>query len=117
MVVESLQYPTLHQQKAENGDTWFKSDTGKTYIYYVDADSGQWVEITSNTTGYLDIGQLNDVTIVNQVTGQAPTFDGTGWVNASPDSTLDSLTDVSTLAALDEQAITYDEANSIPPVY
>jgi hypothetical protein len=75
----------------ENGDTWFKSDTGKTYIYYEDYDNGQWVEIASNTTGYLDIGQLNDVTIVSPTTGQALTYDGSGWVNATPASTIDSL--------------------------
>jgi hypothetical protein len=96
----------------ENGDTWFKSDTGKTYIYYVDADNGQWVEIASNTTGYLDIGQLNDVTIVSPTTGQALTYDGSGWVNATPASTLDSLTDVDPSAAVDGQALIYDGANS-----
>ena len=66
---------------AENGDTWFKSDDGKTYIYYVDADGGQWVEIASNTTGYLDIGQLNDVTIVSPTNGEVLKYDGSEWVN------------------------------------
>lgn len=28
-----------------DGEVWFNSSTGKTYVYYVDADSGQWVEI------------------------------------------------------------------------
>lgn len=97
---------------AENGDTWFKSDDGKTYIYYVDADGGQWVEIASNTTGYLDIGQLNDVTIVSPTTGQALTYDGTNWVNATPASTLDSLTDVDTTGVADGQALVYDSATS-----
>ena len=98
--------------EAENGDTWFKSDDGKTYIYYVDADGGQWVEIASNTTGYLDIGQLNDVTIVSPTTGQALTYDGSGWVNATPASTLGSLTDVDTDGVADGQALVYDSANS-----
>jgi len=98
--------------EAENGDTWFKSDDGKTYIYYVDADGGQWVEIASNTTGYLDIGQLNDVSIVSPTTGQALTFNGTNWVNATPASTLDSLTDVDTAGVADGQALVYDSANS-----
>ena len=98
--------------EAENGDTWFKSDDGKTYIYYVDADGGQWVEIASNTTGYLDIGQLNDVTIVSPTTGQALTYDGSGWVNATPASTLGSLTDVDAAGVADGQALVYDSANS-----
>jgi hypothetical protein len=96
----------------ENGDTWFKSDTGKTYIYYEDYDNGQWVEIASNTTGYLDIGQLNDVSIVSPTTGQALTYDGSGWVNATPASTLGSLTDVDTAGVADGQALVYDSANS-----
>ena len=28
-----------------DGQVWFNASTGKTYVYYVDADSGQWVEI------------------------------------------------------------------------
>jgi hypothetical protein len=28
-----------------DGEVWFNSSTGKTYVYYVDADSGQWIEI------------------------------------------------------------------------
>lgn len=97
--------------EAENGDTWFKSDDGKTYIYYVDTDGGQWVEIASNTTGYLDIGQLNDVTIVSPTTGQALTYDGSGWVNATPASTLGSLTDVSDSTPADGQALVYNDSS------
>jgi hypothetical protein len=28
-----------------DGQVWFNASTGKTYVYYVDVDSGQWVEI------------------------------------------------------------------------
>tara|TARA_R100000458_G_scaffold53672_1_gene56166 strand:- start:1418 stop:2416 length:999 start_codon:yes stop_codon:yes gene_type:complete len=36
-----------------SGDTWFDSTSGRTYIYYVDTDSSQWVEATPpyNTDG------------------------------------------------------------------
>ena len=97
--------------EAENGDTWFKSDDGKTYIYYVDTDGGQWVEIASNTTGYLDIGQLNNVTIVSPTTGQAQKYDDSGWVNATPASTLGSLTDVSDSTPADGQALVYNDSS------
>ena len=97
---------------AENGDTWFKSDDGKTYIYYVDADGGQWVEIASNTTGYLDIGQLNDVTIVSPTTGQALTYDGSGWVNATLASTVDSLTDTTITTPANDESLVYDTSTS-----
>jgi len=33
-----------------NGDLWFKSDTGVLYIYYIDADGGQWVLPDANVT-------------------------------------------------------------------
>jgi hypothetical protein len=47
----------------ENGDVWFNSVSGKTYIYYEDDDSSQWVEIASQTTGFNDLDELNDVEV------------------------------------------------------
>ncbi|MET0723074.1 MAG: hypothetical protein ABWY64_19945 [Tardiphaga sp.] len=32
-----------------NGQMWFESDTGNTYIWYADADSSQWVQINVST--------------------------------------------------------------------
>ena len=32
-------------ESPEDGDVWYNSSTGRTYIYYVDTDSSQWVEI------------------------------------------------------------------------
>ena len=29
----------------EHGDLWYESDTGRTFIYYTDSDTSQWVEI------------------------------------------------------------------------
>lgn len=92
----------------ENGDVWFNSNTGKTYIFYADYDSDQWVEIASNTTGYLDLGQLNDVTIVNPTNGQALTFNGTEWVNSTPATTLDSLTDATVTSPQNGQVLKYN---------
>lgn len=94
--------------EAEGGDVWFNSNTGKTYIFYADYDSDQWVEIASNTTGYLDIAQLNDVTIVNPVNGQALTFNGTAWVNSTPATTLDSLTDATVSSPQNGQVLKYN---------
>lgn len=67
------------------GDIWFNSATGKSYIYYTDADNSQWVEITSNTMGYLDIGQLNDVSVATAADGQALLYDASSssWVPGS----------------------------------
>ena len=34
-----------------DGDTWWKSDTGQLFVYYVDGDAGQWVEIDTGEGG------------------------------------------------------------------
>ena len=34
-----------------DGDTWWKSDTGQLFVYYVDSDTGQWVEIDTGDGG------------------------------------------------------------------
>ena len=56
---------------AEAGDVWYNSTTGKTYIYYTDADGSQWVEIASTTMGFLDLDQLNDVDAPSPTNDQA----------------------------------------------
>jgi len=35
----------------ENGDMWFNSNDGKTYVYYTDGDSSQWVEVGASVSG------------------------------------------------------------------
>ena len=37
-----------------NGDGWFDTNTGKTYIYYSDGSSAQWVESGNPVIGYVD---------------------------------------------------------------
>ena len=39
----------------QNGDGWFDSSTGLLYVYYTDADSGQWVQTSSGLSGGADI--------------------------------------------------------------
>jgi hypothetical protein len=64
---------------AENGDTWFNSETGSTYIYYTDANSSQWVEIGGS-------GGSGDVTISDY----APTSPQPGdlWYDSVTGSTF-----------------------------
>ena len=33
------------------GDLWFESDTGRTFVYYVDGSSSQWVEVGAASAG------------------------------------------------------------------
>jgi hypothetical protein len=77
-----------------DGEVWLNSTDGNTYIYYSDGDSAQWIEIGGTTGNPPDLDSLNDVEITSPTTGQALTYDGTGWINSTPASTLDSLTDV-----------------------
>lgn len=65
----------------ESGDIWFRSDTGKTYIYYVDTDSSQWVEIVSNNFGNLNFSSLQDVSLSSPVNGDIAVYNGTSWQN------------------------------------
>jgi len=37
-----------------NGDGWLDSNTGKTYVYYYDGSSGQWIESGNPVIGYVD---------------------------------------------------------------
>ena len=46
---------------AEQGDVWFNSGTGKTYIYYSDYDNDQWVEIASTVSGFQTLNEIVDV--------------------------------------------------------
>jgi hypothetical protein len=65
----------------QDGDAWFNSTDGVTYIYYVDVDSGQWVQTGDPALGYLTLGALSDTDITTPTAGEKLVFDGTNWVN------------------------------------
>lgn len=95
----------------ENGDTWFNSSNGKTFIYYVDVDSSQWVEIASAVGPELAVGDLSNVVITSPSTGQALTFDGTQWVNSTlvdPPVTLTELTDTTLSSPQNGEVLKYN---------
>jgi hypothetical protein len=94
---------------ANEGDQWYDSDEGRTYIYYVDTDSSQWVEgnpswnggipTGSVTPGYLSTGGPNWDTSGNLGIGTATpgdkleiNGDGAGIIIRSPDSTRYRIT-------------------------
>lgn len=105
--------------EAEAGDVWFNSTTGKTYIYYVDYDNDQWVEIASTAVGYLELNQLNDTSINTPQNGEALIYDGTNWINGSIAATLEDLTDTNIDAPSSGEFLEYDGASwtnsSLPP--
>ena len=94
----------LPPDNPSNGQTWWPDDTGTSYIWYEDSDSGQWVEQVpfkpedSDTfnvylAGYLDTGfhenytgDLNDIARNSayriqgaQVTNEPSDYDSSGW--------------------------------------
>jgi hypothetical protein len=67
----------------ENGEIWLNSSDGTTYIYYVDADSSQWVEIGGNTAQPPTIDALNNVTITSPSDGDILRYNSSSgeWEN------------------------------------
>ena len=100
---------TAAPSSANEGDQWYDSDEGRTYIYYVDTDSAQWVEgnpswnggipIGSVTPSYLSTGGPNWDTSGNVGIGTTTPGDkleidgdGAGIIIRSPDSTRYRIT-------------------------
>jgi hypothetical protein len=72
-----------------NGEIWLSSSDGNTYIYYVDGDSGQWVEIGGATAPPSDLDSLNDVIITSAAEGQSLVYNGSEWINGDGASGLE----------------------------
>lgn len=68
----------------KNGEIWLNSTDGNTYIYYVDTDSAQWIEIGGNTATTPILSDLNDVEIYEALDEQALVYDASSdkWINA-----------------------------------
>jgi len=92
----------------QNGDTWFNSETGQSYLFYEDTDTGQWVEIAAPVVGFLDIDQLNDVQITGASSGNVLKYNGTQWVNDTIE--LADISDTIELGTLDDTDV-YDPAD------
>ena len=75
------------------GDLWYSTDDGSMYVYYVDADNGQWVQVV-NPFGVPGLDELDDVVVNNvqdyQVLQYSPTAGQ--WINAKP--SIQHLSDV-----------------------
>ena len=88
-----------------DGLIWYDSDSGKTFVYYVDTNSSQWVEMSPNWTGGIADGEVTTAKIAagNVTTAKiaddavtasklSPTivFVPTGAIVAWPSATLPS---------------------------
>ena len=99
----------------QNGDAWFDTTEGITYVYYIDSDSGQWVETGNPVLGFNTVVNLSDTTITSPTDGQALTYDSsTGkWINETPATTLDGLTDTNIYDPGAGQILSYDGSDWI----
>lgn len=76
-------YPTLRvsdtpPSSPAQGQIWYESDTGKTFVYY----DSFWVEAIGSPS-VSNIDSLIDVTISSPLTGQVLQWNGSAWVNAA----------------------------------
>ena len=88
-VIISDTAPTTREDGSplEEGDQWWDSSTGAMYVYYVDSDSGQWVQSSSGDTGSGSVTVLDDLADVNTAgksPGDALLWSGGQW-NAGGD--------------------------------
>ncbi len=61
------------------GDSWFDTDEGRTYIYYQDTDSSQWVEANPSWNGGIPVGSVTP----NYLSIGGPNWDASGNLTAS----------------------------------
>ena len=67
-----------------DGQVWFDSTTGKSYIYY----DSFWVEVGTSSTVLPTLDDLTDVTISAPTSGQLVSYNGSSWVNTANNNGL-----------------------------
>ena len=74
----------------KNGEIWLNSTDGNTYIYYIDGDSAQWIEIGGNTGFPPILDDLNDVEVPTPNDGEVLTYSASSekWESVQPGSPI-----------------------------
>lgn len=98
---------------ASNGDAWFDTTEGITYVYYDDGDTAQWVETGNPVLSYNTLENMTDTNIDSPANGQALVYDSATdkWINETPATTLDSLTDTEITTPADNEVLAYDNSS------
>ena len=92
-------------QGAVNGDRWYDTVSGRTYVYYTDADSSQWVEASPpyEESNAPQITSISDAQVVSNAAIDATklsfTPSGTGATARSIDSKLEDVVSVKDFGA------------------
>ena len=103
---------------ATEGDVWWDMDSGRAYVYYVDSDSGQWVEMNPSWNGSIGDGSLDgskitDGTISIDKLDPADLLWERNGTMLSPANSGDDLDDIGSItAAGDIRAGDYDQASN-----
>jgi hypothetical protein len=94
----------------QNGDAWFDTTEGTTYVYFIDVDSGQWVETGNPALGFIDVANITDVDLTSLADGDILVYDsGTQtWVNGAATTTLAELSDTTIYDPVTNQVLLYD---------
>ena len=88
-----------------NGDLWFDSSNLKTYVYYNDGSSAQWVltnPAASNTV--TTINDLTDVSSTSPTSGQTLSYNGTAWAPSNATDLTAYATSASVTSGLSAKA-------------
>jgi hypothetical protein len=96
---------------ATNGDAWFDTTEGTTYVYYDDGDSAQWIETGNPALGFVDVSNLTDVDLTSLADGDILVYNSsTGkWENG--EGTLEALSDTNITTPTTGDALVYTGTN------
>jgi hypothetical protein len=83
---------------AKNGDVWYNSSNGISYVYYDDGNSSQWVQLIAMSGASINsINDISDVTITDPFNGQIISYNSilNQWVNSTIDVSATTISDTS----------------------
>jgi hypothetical protein len=91
------------------GDSWFDTDEGRTYIYYTDTDSSQWVESNPSWNGGIPVGSVAP----NYLTTGGPNWDASGNLSATGSITAASGVITGTLTKGGSNVLTAGDTGTV----
>ena len=99
ITVQTVAISSTPPTGANAGDLWWDSDYGDLSVYYVDADSGQWVSASNRVGGFTGVGIGS--TTVNSENGEISYYIGTSFQDLNIVGTGISIVGYGVTAVLD----------------
>lgn len=90
-----------------DGDVWFDSTDGLSYIYYNDGDTSQWIEL-SGPQGLIGEGVADGGTTGQILSKASDENYDTQWQDLVLDKAVSELTDTSISSPVDGESLVYD---------